>query len=124
MDGPEQPFDAVVANFFLNVFSRPVTESVLARLAGLIRPGGKLLIADFAPVRGNLVPRVLHRAYYGTGNFLYWMKGLCALHPIYAYADYYPQLGLKLHHTRHFRIFRRGPWIFQTTVALKEGGST
>ncbi len=121
---PEQPFDAVVANFFLNVFSRPVMESVLARLAGLIRPGGKLLIADFAPVRGNIVSRALHRVYYRTGNLLYWTKGLCALHPIYAYADYYPQLGLKLHRTRHFRIFRRGPWIFQTTVALKESEST
>jgi|HubBroStandDraft_6_1064221.scaffolds.fasta_scaffold115471_2 ubiquinone/menaquinone biosynthesis C-methylase UbiE len=119
---PDQPFDAVVANFFLNVFSRITMESVLARLAGLIRPGGKLLIADFAPVRGSVVPRVLHRVYYGAGNLLYWTKGLCALHPIYAYADYYPQLSLKLQRTRHFRIFRRGPWIFQTTVALKEGG--
>ncbi len=119
---PDQPFDAVVANFFLNVFSRPMMENVLARLSGLVRPGGKLMIADFAPVRGGVVPRVLHRVYYKAGNLLYWMKGLCALHPIYAYADYYPQLGLQLHRTRHFRIFRRGPWIFQTTVALKQGG--
>ena len=43
-----------------------------------MRPGGKLLIADFAPVQGNVVLRVLHRAYYGTGNFIYWMKGLAA----------------------------------------------
>ncbi len=117
---PDQPFDAVVANFFLNVFSRPMMESMLTRLAGLVRPGGKLLIADFAPVRGSVVPRVMHRAYYGAGNFLYWMMGLCALHRIYAYADYYPQLGLRLGKTRYFRIFRRGPWIFQTTVAMKE----
>jgi demethylmenaquinone methyltransferase/2-methoxy-6-polyprenyl-1,4-benzoquinol methylase len=121
---PDQPFDAVVANFFLNVFSKPMMESILARLAGLVRPGGKLLIADCSPARGSVVLRAMHRAYYGAGNLLYWMKGLCALHPIYVYADYYPQLGLRLRKTRHFRIFRRGPWIFQTTVALKESAST
>jgi len=120
---PERPFDAVTANFFLNVFSRPVMEEILARLGALVRPGGKLLIADFAPVQGNVVLRVLHRAYYGTGNFIYWMKGLCALHRIYIYADSYPRLGLTLQKTLRFRVFRRGPWMFQTTVAIKDGAN-
>lgn len=65
---PDQPFDAVVANFFLNVFSRPLMEGMLARLAGLVRPGGKLLIADCSPARqrraAGVAPGVLRRGQF------------------------------------------------------------
>jgi hypothetical protein len=48
--------------------------------------------------------------------------GLCAFHPIYIYTDYYPKLGLTVQSTRHFRLFilGPGPWIFQTTRAVKD----
>jgi hypothetical protein len=45
--------------------------------------------------------------------------GLCPMHPIYVYADYYPELGLTLERTHRFRLFRKGPWIFQTITAVK-----
>jgi demethylmenaquinone methyltransferase/2-methoxy-6-polyprenyl-1,4-benzoquinol methylase len=116
---PEQPFDAVVANFFLNIFTRPVMEQVLTRAAGLVRSGGKLLIADFAPPRGRITQRALHQGFYRASNMIYWAKGLCPLHPIYVYSDYYPQVGLDLQTTRRFRLFLKGPWVFQTTTAIK-----
>ena len=51
---PAQPFDVVVANFFLNVFSRPVMEKIMARLVSLVRPGGDFVVADFGAPRGNV----------------------------------------------------------------------
>lgn len=118
---PAEPFDVVTANFFLNLFSRPVMEQMLSRLAAMVRPGGKLLIADFAPAQGHFFQRVQHRLYHGSANRLHWMMGLCARHPIYVYADSYPQLGLELERTRRFRLPFPGfrPWVFQSTVARK-----
>jgi demethylphylloquinol methyltransferase len=117
----EQPFDAVACNFFLNIFSPSVMQEVLTRVVSLVRPGGKLVIADFAPAhQGNAFLRAAHRIYYRAANVAYWTVGLCALHPIYIYADYYPQLGLTLKRTERFRVFARGPWFFQTTTAVKD----
>jgi hypothetical protein len=61
-----------------------------------------------------------HRIYYRVANIAYWTLGLCALHSIYNYADYYSRLGLTLKKTDRFRVFGRGPWFFQTTTAVKD----
>ena len=117
---PEQPFDAVTCNFFLNIFTRPVMERVLERAAALVRPGGTLLIADFASPHGNFLQRAVHRIFYKASNVIYWSVGLCPLHPVYNYSDYYSKLGLRLESTRQFRLFSKGPWVFQTTTAVKD----
>ncbi|HEX4070339.1 MAG TPA: hypothetical protein VHX68_04200, partial [Planctomycetaceae bacterium] len=82
--------------------------------------GGTLLIADFAPPQGHFLLRAVHRIFYKVSNVIYWSVGLCPLHPIYIYADYYPKLGLRLESTRRFRLFLKGPWVFQTTTAVKD----
>jgi ubiquinone/menaquinone biosynthesis C-methylase UbiE len=122
---PEESFDVVVANFFLNVFSRPAMLQMLRRLVSLVRPGGDFLVVDFAPARGSRVLRIRHRLYYGVANVFHWMLKLCALHSIYNYPDYYPPLGLKLQSTRYFRlsILGPGPWIFMSLRATKEAGT-
>lgn len=117
---PERPFDAVVCNFFLNIFSRTVMEQMLTRAVSLLRPAGRLLVADFAPTRGNILLRASHKIFYRASNLIYWAQGLCPLHPIYVYADYYSQLGVRLQRTRRFRLFGKGPWVFQTTTAIKD----
>jgi demethylmenaquinone methyltransferase/2-methoxy-6-polyprenyl-1,4-benzoquinol methylase len=119
---PAQPFDVVVANFFLNVFSRPVMEKIMARLVSLVRPGGDFVVADFGAPRGNVFLRARHRLYYYLVIISHRLMGLCAFHPIYIYTDYYPKLGLTVQSTRHFRLFilGPGPWIFQTTRAVKD----
>jgi len=117
---PAEPFDVVVANFFLNVFTPPVMKQVLTRLASFVRPEGKLAIADFAPPRGGWLLRGIHLTYHHVSLVSYWIMGLVPLHPIYVYAEHYPQLGLALRSTRQFRIFWIGPWMFQTTLAIKE----
>jgi ubiquinone/menaquinone biosynthesis C-methylase UbiE len=120
----EEPFDVVVSNFFLNIFSRPVMLQMLTRLVSLVRPGGDFVVADFASPRGNVVLRVRHWLYYTVANVSHWMLGLCALHRIYDYTECYPALGLKLRSTRYFRlsILGPGPWIFLSMRATKEDG--
>lgn len=122
---PEEPYDVVVSNFFLNIFSRPMMLQMLTRLVSLVRPGGDFVVADFAPPRGNIVLRSRHRLYYTVANVAHWTLGLCALHKIYNYAEYYPGLGLKLQSTRYFRlsILGPGPWIFLSMRATKEDGT-
>ncbi len=118
----EEPFDVVVANFFLNIFSQPVMLQMLTRLVALVRPGGDFVVADFARPRGNVVLRFRHWLYYTVANVSHWLLGLCALHKIYDYTTYYPGLGLKLQNTRYFRltILGPGPWIFLSMRATKE----
>lgn len=43
---PPQPYDVVIAAFFLNTFSWQDSQRVLAHLCGLVAPGGTLCIAD------------------------------------------------------------------------------
>ena len=68
-------YDTVVANFFLNVFTEPMMEAVLARLATMLKPGGKLLIGDFSYPRGWITTRAMQRAYYYLSMFSFWLLG-------------------------------------------------
>ncbi len=121
----DEPFDVVVSNFFLNIFSRPMMLQMLTRLASLVRPGGDFVVADFASPRGNIMLRVRHWLYYTIANVSHWMLGLCGLHRIYDYTEYYAALGLKLQNARYFRlsILGPGPWIFLSMRATKEHGT-
>ena len=58
---------------------------MLALLGGWLRPGGLLLICDFAPPLGGPLARLLSEAYYRPINWIAWALGLCALHPILDY---------------------------------------
>ena len=73
-----EQYDVVIANFFLNVFPEPIVKQMLRHLATLVKPGGKLLIADFmTPERGRLA-RAAQAAYWGVTNLFYFLFGLCA----------------------------------------------
>jgi len=44
----KQPYNAVCANFFLNIFPEPVMQQVLGNLVSLLSEDGLLMIAEFA----------------------------------------------------------------------------
>ena len=117
-------YDKVVANFFLNVFPEPVMRNVLAHLVTLLKPGGKLLIADFAPVKGNPILRSLHSAYYWTAIIFYWSLHLEPLHPIYDYSIYLPELGLEQKPTKNFRLLKFGLSPFHSITAVKRAAQS
>lgn len=110
-------YDIVTANFFLNCFERGPMRRMLRHLAGLVRPGGLLLIADVAVPSGNVVHQVVHRTYNGVGIALYWAMGLVPLHPIYDYRRYFDEAGLRCRSVRDFRVIPFGPVSFQAIEA-------
>ena len=109
---PVEGYDAVALNFFLNFFSEGSMQRALARLAGLVKPGGKLMIADYAYPRGNWLVRLPQVIYWRITNVFFWavsLGGFGALHPIYDYVSYFPALGLETESIEYFRPLRVGP---------------
>lgn len=113
---PDAPYDAVAANFLLNIFPEPVMEQVLGRLVELTRPRGKVMIADYAPPDGGALGGAFQRAYARSGNLSFWAIGLASLHPIYDYRRYLSRAGLDLLAAKDFRLVPIGPPAYRSLV--------
>jgi demethylphylloquinol methyltransferase len=120
---PQEPFDIVVANYFLNIFTRPVMEDVYGRIVALVRPCGRLMIADFARASGGPIYRGLHLAIFYGSMVVHRSFGLVGLHTHYEYTDYHLRHGLTLQSRQPFRIFGIGPRLFEATTSLRDGGT-
>jgi ubiquinone/menaquinone biosynthesis C-methylase UbiE len=83
---PEAPCDVIIANYFLNLFEGSRASAMLDQLADSLRPGGLLVISDFARPSGGGLGRLVSELYYRPVNWLAWVFGLCALHPILDYS--------------------------------------
>jgi demethylmenaquinone methyltransferase/2-methoxy-6-polyprenyl-1,4-benzoquinol methylase len=112
-------YDVVVANFFLNVFTEPMMEAVLAHLATMLKPGGKLLIGDFAYPRGRFTTRAMQRGYYYLSMFSFWLLGGTSLHPIYDYPQYFAAASLRSEAVESFRVSALLPVFFEAITAIK-----
>jgi demethylphylloquinol methyltransferase len=112
-------YDVVVANFFLNVFTEPMMKAVLAHLATLLKPGGKLLIGDFSYPRGRLATRAMQRGYYYISMFSFWLLGGTPLHPIYDYPQYFSAANLHTESVELFRVSALFPVSFETITAIR-----
>jgi demethylphylloquinol methyltransferase len=112
-------YDIVVANFFLNVFTEPMMETVLAHLATMLKPGGKLLIGDFSYPRGRFTTRAMQRGYYYVSMFSFWLLGGTPLHPIYDYPRYFAAANLRSSGVQRFRVSALFPVSFETITAVK-----
>jgi len=108
-------FDVVVCEHFLNVFDEREMPRVRSRLVDLVRPGGTLTIADFAPAPERGAAAALQRAYH-------WLPlGGCALltgnarHPIHDHgAGLAKDRRVDLVRTYDARVLGLGPRWFRT----------
>lgn len=116
---PAEKYDAVAANYFLNVFRREGMRRMLEHTAGFVRPGGRYLIADVALPQGNLAAKTFNLAYLKLAMASFWMLGLVPWHENYDYPAYFPEANLELEDVKHFRFARRGPILFQSIVARR-----
>lgn len=82
---PDEPYDVVVANYFLNLYDVERAQAMLRMLGDQVRPGGYLACADFARPVGGKLSRLVTEAYYRPVNWIGWALGLAALHPILDY---------------------------------------
>jgi demethylmenaquinone methyltransferase/2-methoxy-6-polyprenyl-1,4-benzoquinol methylase len=112
-------YDVVCANFFLNCLSEAAMHDMLAHLATLLRPGGKLLIADLALPQGRFFYRCLQRVYSRVANVIFWVIGLVPLHPIYDYRRHLATVGLKYADAQPFRLLGLGPIAYESLTALR-----
>ena len=118
---PEELYDAVVANYFLNLFDAEHAMSMLEKLCALVRPGGSLQFADFAPHEGGGVSRWLTEAYYRPVNWIGWGLGYCALHAIPDYPRMLASLGIRVRSVRRFPLLWGGNPAFVTISAERIG---
>jgi ubiquinone/menaquinone biosynthesis C-methylase UbiE len=112
-------YDVICANYFLNVFTTDVMHKMLDHLISLLKPGGLLLVADFAVPQGNALQRATHAFYYRIANVLYWVISNSDLHPIYDYSAILSGHGLSVSEVARHRLFPGGPRYFQTVIAQK-----
>lgn len=117
-------YDVCAANFFFNMFPLEVMRRMLEHASKLLRPGGKLLIADVAGAQGNLLSRLANTVYLKSAMLAYWAMGLVTLHRTYEYADYFSEVGLRAEQTRHFKLFPLGPIVYQVTIGVKNSGAS
>lgn len=103
VDEAEQ-YDMVVANFFLNVFSENMMKDVLRHLTSLAKPGGRIVVGDFTDTTGNILSRLVKKAYWYVAVTLFWAMAKNAFHQIYNYPEYMEELGLTIQDRKYFKL--------------------
>lgn len=114
---PESVYDVVVANYFLNLFEASRASAMLDQLAQWLRPGGLLLISDFARPSGSLLGQMLSELYYRPVNAVAWALGLCALHPILDYASMLDPTRFRIRSVQHLPLWRGRNPAYMSLVA-------
>ena len=116
----KEHYDIVTVNYFLNLFKEPLMKKVFKHIVSLVKPGGKILIADYAPPQGNSFLKFFHIINFWFAIVFFWLLNLTPLHPIFDYTTYFDELGLELKEVKYFRIFKVGPYSYQSIVAIKK----
>jgi demethylmenaquinone methyltransferase/2-methoxy-6-polyprenyl-1,4-benzoquinol methylase len=112
-------YDVCCANYFLNMFRPGDMLTMMKHAVRLVRPGGRFMIADVALPQGNPLYRSFNRIYRKLAMVSFWTLGLVPLHRDYDYASHFGDLRLAIEETRYFRLFPRGPVVYQCLVGRK-----
>ena len=87
-------YDAIVASFFLDLYTASELGPAIAPLRAALRPGGRLWVADFAPADGGLLRRAAAQLHYWPVALAGRALGLAALHPLIDYGEVLSEAGL------------------------------
>jgi demethylmenaquinone methyltransferase/2-methoxy-6-polyprenyl-1,4-benzoquinol methylase len=115
---PSADYDVVIAQFFLNVFAAKRLPQVLGALAGFLRPGGRLVVGDFAPMPGGRHP--LQRIYHDLPMHGLARLGANDVHNIHDLPAQLQAAGFTVRERRRFRLFGIGPGWIEGLVAERE----
>ena len=115
-------YDLVAANYFLNVFGRARMEAMAAHLTAQLKPGGTLMIADFAPPSGNLLQRLGAELHHGIPALVFALIVQQVPHAIYDYRPLLAGLGLRLDEVRYFQLYGLGPRRLMSLTATRAAG--
>ncbi len=115
---PDAPYDTVAANFFLNIFPEPVMLRVLRHLTQCVKPGGRILIADFA-TSGGAIATGISKLYYLIALVFFWTLRLMPLHPIYDYKRYLKEMNMDVADIQDFYLLGIGPCVYRGLIAVR-----
>ena len=116
---PSELHDVVVANYFLNLFDVEHAREMLRHLGELVKPGGALLLTDFALPQGGPIARVITEIYYRPVNWIAFALGFCALHPILDYARLLEPLGFRIRSRRRLPVLLGANPAYVSIVARR-----
>lgn len=114
-----EKYDAVATNFFLNCFHRPKMQQMMNHAIKLIKPGGKLMVADVSPPVGSLPSKCFNLMYSKWAMSLFWMLQLVPWHENYDYKQEMIHQGLSIERTDDYRIAKFGPVMFRSVTGCK-----
>jgi ubiquinone/menaquinone biosynthesis C-methylase UbiE len=100
---PEK-YDAVVINFFLNVFNETTMQAMLNHLILQTRPGGRVIVGDFNYPTGSRLSRWIFLTYWSLAIGVFWLTTKNALHKIYDYQAILTKSGLELVEKKTYRF--------------------
>jgi len=119
LHAPATPYDAVVASFVLNVFAGRELARAMDRLRRWVRPGGRVLIADFAPIGGAGSSHLLGQLHYWPVALIGRGLGLCRLHAVHDYVPLLEERGFDVkeqHDVGRYRVWSASlPAVVQET---------
>ena len=97
----QDQFDYVVANFFLNVFSKEKMKIILKHLIQQAKPGGKIIVSDFAYSKGNFLIKFLQNMYWYCIVSVFWLFAGNAFHKIENYEEVMEDVSLTILSQKH-----------------------
>jgi len=113
----ENKYDFVFANFFLNVFKRDQMERVVAHMADLSKPGGYVVVGDFAFPEGGIFSRIVQRLYWYIAVSLFFLVTKNAFHNIYNYPEYLIKYGLQVTSIKYYKLLKMN--CYRSVLAKK-----
>lgn len=114
--GATEPFDVVVAPFFLNVFERNEVRQLLTKLCESVRRGGSLVSVDFRAPSTRSAFATLQRAYYLPPLTFFFLTAGNAWHELYDYEKIARESQAPLLLTERFVERAYGLPLFETLI--------
>jgi len=107
----------IAAHFFLNLFPAQTLQRVIRGLIERLPPGGRLLVADFAPFGQGKLPVWMQKAYWYLPLWVnHWLTG-DPLHELFDFGEALAENGCRIECRQDVPIFKYGPPWFRTIVA-------
>lgn len=112
-------YDIVTANYFLNNFSKDAMLNVLQHLTTLLKPNGKLMIADFVAPSNNIIVRAFQKLNFYIAVTFFWLARVAPFHKMQDYRKYFSEIGLKLDKVTYMRFMKIGPITYGSITGVK-----
>ena len=107
-------FDAVIVSFFLNVFSASELPGIIGHLGTQLKPGGRILVADFSTPPENLIGRSALEFYHGLPLAVFWLLTRNAWHSVHNIPAAAAAAKLRVVKEQFHPMFGIGPRFFQS----------